>query len=97
VLVIKAIDALLPREMGIAQQALAACDLAVVDLLLTEGVEELAGGPTLGLSLLGERLPVAAKAGEFQLFEQQRQRCFHRLRAGYRGGGGHRRQVGVGK
>ena len=27
----------------------------------------------LGLSLLGQRLPVAAKAREFQLFEQQRQ------------------------
>lgn len=78
-LVIKTLKAFLPWEMGIAQQALAACDLAVVDLLFTEGVEELAGAPTLGLSLLGERLPVAAKAGEFQLFEQQRQGRFHRL------------------
>jgi hypothetical protein len=41
VLVIKAIKALLPRQMGIAQQPLAACDLAVVDLLFTQGVEEL--------------------------------------------------------
>ena len=41
VLVIKAIKALLPRQMGIAQQALASCDLAVVDLLFTQGVEEL--------------------------------------------------------
>ena len=58
--------------------ALAAGDLAVVDLLFTEGVEELARAPALGLSLLGERLPVAAKAGEFQLLEQQRQGRFHR-------------------
>jgi hypothetical protein len=55
--------------MGIAQQPLASGDQAVVDLLLTEGIEELARAPTLGLSLLGERLPVAAKAGEFQLLE----------------------------
>ena len=78
VLVIKAIKALLPREMGIAQQPLASGDQAVVDLLLTEGIEKLTGAPALGLSLLGERLPVAAKAGEFQLFEQQRQGRFHR-------------------
>ena len=86
-LVIKAIKALLPREMGIAQQPLASGDQAVIDLLLTEGIEELARAPTLGLSLLGERLPLAAKAGEFQLLllcrslrlEQQRQGCFHRL------------------
>ena len=77
-LVIKAIKALLPREMGIAQQALASGDQAVVDLLLTQGVEKLTGAPALGLSLLGERLPVAAKAGEFQLLEQQRQGRFHR-------------------
>ena len=79
VLVIKTIEPLLPREMGIPQQALAACDQAVVDLLLAEGIEELTGAPTLGLSLMGERLPVAAKAGEFQLLEQQRQGRFHRL------------------
>ena len=78
VLVIKTIKALLPREMGIAQQPLASGDQAVIDLLLTEGIEELARAPTLGLSLLGERMPVAAKAGEFQLFEQQRQGRFHR-------------------
>jgi len=85
-LVIKAIKALLPRKMGIAQQPLASGDQAVVDLLLTEGIEELARAPTLGLSLLGEQLPVAAKAGEFQLLllcrsprlEQQRQGRFHR-------------------
>ena len=53
VLVIKAIEALLPRKMGIAQQALASCDLAVVDLLLTKGIEELPRAPALGLSLLG--------------------------------------------
>ncbi len=75
---IKAIKTLLPRQMGIPQQALAACDLAVLALLLAQGVEELAGAPALGLSLLGEGLPVAAKASEFQLFEQQRQRRFHR-------------------
>jgi hypothetical protein len=97
VLVIKAIEALLPREMGIPQQPLAPCDLAVVDLLLTQGIEELAGAPALGLSLLTERLPVAAKASEFQLLEQQRQRRCHRLRAGQWGGGGHRRPVGVGE
>jgi hypothetical protein len=45
VLVLKTIKALLPREMGIPQQPLAPCDLAVVDLLLTEGIEELAGAP----------------------------------------------------
>ncbi len=39
----------------------------MVDLLRAEGIEELTGAPTLGLSLLGEQLPVAAKAGEFQL------------------------------
>ena len=42
-LMIKAIKALLPREMGIPQQVLAACDLAAGNVLLTEGVEELAG------------------------------------------------------
>ena len=52
-LVIKAIKALLPRKMGIAQQPLASGDQAVVDLLLTEGIEELTGAPALGLSLLG--------------------------------------------
>jgi hypothetical protein len=57
----------------------------------------MARAPTLGLSLLGERLPVAARAGEFLLFEQQRQGRFYRLRVGHRVGGGHRRQVGVGK
>ena len=77
-LVIKAIKALLPRKMGIAQQPLASGDQAVVDLLLAQGVEKLTRAPALGLSLLGERLPVAAKAGEFQLLEQQRQGRFHR-------------------
>lgn len=77
-LVIKAIKALLPRKMGIAQQPLAAGNQAVVDLLFTEGVEELARAPAFRLSLLGERLPVAAKTGEFQLLEQQRQGRFHR-------------------
>ena len=63
---VKAVQAFLPRQMGIAQQPLAPCDLAVVDLLLTEGIEELGGAPALGLSLLGERMPVAAKAREFR-------------------------------
>ena len=75
---IKTIKALLPREMGIPQQPLASGDQAVVDLLLAQGVEKLTRAPALGLSLLGERLPVAAKAGEFQLLEQQRQGRFHR-------------------
>lgn len=94
-LVIKTIKALLPREMGIPQQPLAAGDQAVIDLLLAQGVEKLTGAPArctdrcalpISLSLLGERLPVAAKAGEFQLLllcrsprlEQQRQGRFHR-------------------
>jgi len=40
---------------------------------------------------------VAAKSGEFQLFEQQRQRCFHPLRAVHRGEGGYKRPAGVGQ
>ena len=96
-LVIKAIEALLPGQVSVPQQSLAPCDLAVVDLLFTQGIEELAGAPALGLSLQSERLPVAAKASEFQLLEQQRQRRFHRLRAGQWGGGGHRRPAGVGE
>ena len=76
-LVIKAIKALLPREMGIAQQPLASGDQAMVYLLLAQGVEKLTGAPALGLSLPGERLPVAAKASEFVLLEEQRQGCFH--------------------
>jgi hypothetical protein len=63
--VIKTIKTLLPREMGIPQQALATCDLAVVDLPLTQGIEELARAPSFRLSLLGERLPVAAKRASF--------------------------------
>lgn len=78
VLVVKTIEALLPGEMGAAQQALLACDLALFQLQFTEGVEELARAPALGLSLLGQRLPVAAKARQFQLLEQQRQGRFHR-------------------
>jgi len=50
--------------------ALAACDLAVFDLLLVEGIEKLTRAPALVFSLLGERLPVAAKAAELQLFDQ---------------------------
>jgi len=76
-LVIKAIKALLPRKMGIAQQPLASGDQAVVDLLLTEGIEKLAGAPALGLSLLSERLPVAAEPRQLELFEQQRQGRFY--------------------
>ncbi len=52
---IKPVEALLPWEMGLPQQALAPCDLAVVVLLLAEGIEELAGASALGLSLLHER------------------------------------------
>jgi len=73
----KAIKALLPGQVGLPQQPLAPCDLAVIALLLAEDIKELAGAPALGLSLLGERLPVAAKASEFQLFEQQRQGRFY--------------------
>lgn len=80
-LVIKAIKSLLPRQMGLSQQALASCNQAVFDLLLAEGIEELCRAPAFCLSLLAERLPVAAKASQFQLFEQQRQGRFHRLRA----------------
>lgn len=80
-LVVKPVEPFLPREMGAAQQALLAGDLPLLQLQFTERVEELARAPALGLSLLGQRLPVAAKAREFQLFEQQRQGRFHRLRA----------------
>jgi hypothetical protein len=38
VLVVKAVQVFLLRQMGIAEQPLAPCDLAVVDLLLTEGI-----------------------------------------------------------
>lgn len=81
VLVIKAIQPLLPREMSLAQQALAPGNQAVVNLLLTERIEELGRAPTFCLSLLAERLPVAAKAREFQLFEQEWQGRFHCLGA----------------
>lgn len=81
VLVVKPVEPFLPREMGAAQQALLTGDLPLLQLQFTERVEELARAPALGLSLLGQRLPVAAKAREFQLFEQQRQGRFHRLRA----------------
>ncbi len=59
---VKAVQIFLPRHMGIAEQALAPCAMAVVDLLITEGIEGLGGAPTLDLSLLAERLPVAAVA-----------------------------------
>lgn len=75
--VIKAVEALLPGQMGLPQQPLAPCDLAVVDLLLTEGIEELTGAPALGLSLLSERLPLTAEPRQLELLEQQRQRRFH--------------------
>ena len=81
VLVVKPVEPFLPREMGAAQQALLTGDLPLLQLQFTERVEELARAPALGLSLFGQRLPVAAKAREFQLFEQQRQGRFHRLRA----------------
>jgi hypothetical protein len=45
VLVIKAIKPLLPGQVSFPQQPLAPCDLAVVDRLLTEGIEELAWAP----------------------------------------------------
>ena len=77
-LVIKTVEALLPGEMGAAQQALLAGDLPLLQLLFTEGLEELARAPALGLSLFGQRLPVAAKARQLELFQQQRQCRFHR-------------------
>lgn len=77
-LVVKTVEPFLPGEMGTAQQPLLAGDLPLLQLLLTEGVEELAWAPAVGLSLLRQRLPVAAKAGQLELFEQQRQGCFHR-------------------
>jgi len=76
--VIKTVEPLLPGEMGAAQQPLLAGDLPLFQLQFTEGVEELAWTPAVGLSLLGQRLPVAAKARQLELFEQQRQRRFHR-------------------
>ena len=78
---IKTLEPFLPGQMGIAEQALAARHQAVLTLLLAEGIEELGRAPAFCLSLLAERLPMAAKAREFQLFEQQRQGRFHRLRA----------------
>ena len=77
VLVVKTVEALLPGEMGTAQQPLLAGGLPLFQLLLAEGVEELARAPALGLSLLGQRLPVAAKPRQLELFEQQRQGRFH--------------------
>jgi hypothetical protein len=78
VLVVKAVETLLPGEVGAAQQTLLAGDLPLFQLLLTEGIEELAWAPALGLRLLGQRLPVAAEARQLELFEQQRQCRFHR-------------------
>ena len=78
VLVVKAIETLLPGEMGAAQQALLAGDLPLFQFLFTEGVEELARAPALGLSLFGQRLPVAAEARQLELFQEQRQCRFRR-------------------
>ena len=78
VLVVKTLQAFLPGEMGTAQQPLLAGGLPLLQLLLTEGIEELAGAPALDLSLLGQQLPVAAEARQLELFEQQRQGRFHR-------------------
>ena len=78
VLVIKAIEALLPGKMGTTEQALLAGALPLFQLLFTEGVEELARAPALSLSLLGQRLPVAAEARQLELFQEQRQCRFHR-------------------
>ena len=97
VLVVKPIEPFLPGEMGAAQQALLAGDLPLFQLQFTEGVEELAWAPAVRLSLLGQRLPVAAEAGQLELLEQQRQGRFHRLCARQRGGGGHRRPADVGE
>ena len=78
VLVVKAIETLLPGEMGTTEQALLAGDLPLFQLQFTEGVEELARAPALSLSLLGQRLPVAAEARQLELFQEQRQCRFHR-------------------
>jgi len=65
----------------------------------SRGIEE--HGPGLQPSafrLLSERLPVAAEPRQLEAFEQQRHGPLsHRLRAGTRGGGGHRRPAGVGE
>ena len=106
VLLIKAIKALLPGQVSVPQQPLAPCGLAVVDLLLAQGIEVLARAsarraarraPPTCLSLLRERLPVAAPPRQLELFEQQGQRRFHYLGAEQWGGGGHRRPAGVGE
>lgn len=89
-------QALLPGQVRTAQQPLLTSDLAVLQLLLAQGVEELRRAPALGLSLLCECTPVAAKAGQLELFQQQRQRCFSRRCARRLGGDGHRRPEGVG-
>ena len=44
---VKTIKTLLPGQMGIPQQPLAACNLAMLALLFTEGVERLAAGAGL--------------------------------------------------
>jgi hypothetical protein len=67
--VVKSLEAFLPWQVGFSQQPLAACDLAVIDLLLAEGIEELAGASALCFSLVAERLPVVAKAAKLELFE----------------------------
>lgn len=77
VLVVKPIESFLPGEMGAAQQPLLAGDLPLFQLQFTQGVEELARAPAVSLSLLGQRLPVAAEARQLELFEQQWQCRFH--------------------
>ena len=78
VLVVKTVETLLPGEMGAAQQPLLAGGLPLLQLLFTEGIEELPGAPALGLSLLGQQLPVAAEARQLELFQEQRQCRFYR-------------------
>ena len=70
VAMVKTLKALLPGQVRTAQQPLLTRDLAVLQLLLAEGVEELRRAPAFGLSLLCECTPVAAKAGQLELFEQ---------------------------
>jgi hypothetical protein len=53
-------ERLAPVQMGRSQQPLLAALLAVLHLLLAEGIQELTVTPELGLSLRGEALPVRA-------------------------------------
>ena len=49
VAVVKPLEPFLPRQMGGPQQPLLAGDLALLQLLLAKGVEELGRAPAFGL------------------------------------------------